>query len=79
MTWFKDLNVPKTFDFLENQVTPLSIQTSDGEHLCARPILPIELYRKRELSLIAEPVGFVSDIQARLASNYYATAQTLDS
>jgi abhydrolase domain-containing protein 12 len=67
MTWFKDLNVPETFGFLKNQVTPFSIQTPDGEQLYAWHILPIELYRKHELSLIAEPVGFVSDVQARLA------------
>ncbi len=67
MTWFKDLNVPETFGFLKNQVTPFSIQSSDGEMLYAWHILPVELYRKHELALVAEPVGFVSDITSRLA------------
>lgn len=67
MTWFKDLNVPKTFGFLKNQVTPFSITTSDSERLYAWHILPVELYRKHELPLIAKPTGFVSDITSRLA------------
>jgi abhydrolase domain-containing protein 12 len=66
MTWFKDLNVPETFGFLRNQVTPFSIRTTDGEQLYAWHILPMELYRKHQMSLIEEPVGFVSDIRSRL-------------
>jgi abhydrolase domain-containing protein 12 len=67
MTWFKDLNVPETFGFLRNQVTPFSIRTSDGEQLYAWLILPIELYRKQEVPLVAETTGFVSNITSRLA------------
>jgi abhydrolase domain-containing protein 12 len=67
MTWFKELNIPEIFGFLRNQATPFSIETSDGEQLFAWHILPVELYRKYELPLIAEPVGFVSDITSRLA------------
>lgn len=67
MTWFKDLDVPETFGFLRNQVTPFSIRTADSERLYAWHILPVELYRKHELSLVSEPVGFVSDIKSRLA------------
>ena len=67
MTWFKDLNVPESFGFLRNQVTPFSIKTSDGERLYAWHILPVELYRKHELPLVAEPSGFVSNITSRLA------------
>ena len=59
--------MPETFGFLKNQVTPFSIKTSDGEQLHAWHILPIELYRKHELGLVAEPVGYVSDITSRLA------------
>lgn len=66
MTWFKDLNVPELFGFLKNQVTPFFINTSDGERLYAWHILPIELYRKHESSLVAEPPGFVSDVTSRL-------------
>ncbi|KAL4876906.1 Alpha/Beta hydrolase protein [Aspergillus karnatakaensis] len=66
MTWFKDLNVPETFGFLKNQVTPFSIKTSDDEQLYAWHVLPIELYRKNELALTAEPTGFVSDPESRL-------------
>lgn len=67
MTWFKDLNVPELFGFLKNQVTPFSIKTSDGKRLYAWNILPVELYRKHELRLVTEPIGFVSDIRSRLA------------
>ncbi|KAJ5727765.1 hypothetical protein N7493_005585 [Penicillium malachiteum] len=66
MTWFKDLNVPETFGFLRNQVTPFSIKTTDGERLYAWHILPLELYRQNEASLIEEPSGFVSDIKSRV-------------
>jgi abhydrolase domain-containing protein 12 len=66
MTWFKDLNVPETFGFLKNQVTPFSFKTSDGERLYAWHILPVELYRKHESLLVAEPTGFVSNITSRL-------------
>ncbi|KFY68203.1 hypothetical protein V496_01225, partial [Pseudogymnoascus sp. VKM F-4515 (FW-2607)] len=67
MTWFKDFNIPETFGFLKNQVTPFSITTSDSERLYAWHILPVELYRKHELPLVAEPTGFVSDVTSRLA------------
>jgi abhydrolase domain-containing protein 12 len=67
MTWFKDLNVPELFGFLRNQVTPFSIKTPDGEQLYAWHVLPVELYRKHEPSLVAEPIGLVSDVTSRLA------------
>ena len=67
MTWFKNLDVPETFGFLRNQATPFFIKSSDGEALYAWHILPVELYRKHEHALIAEPSGFVSDITTRLA------------
>jgi abhydrolase domain-containing protein 12 len=67
MTWFKDLNVPETFGFLRNQVTPFSLVSSDGEKLYAWHILPVELYRKHEAALLEEAVGFVSDITSRHA------------
>lgn len=44
------------FGFMRNQVTPLFVKC---ETLYAWHTLPIELYRKRELALIAEPSGFV--------------------
>ncbi|KAL8993466.1 MAG: hypothetical protein Q9169_006322 [Polycauliona sp. 2 TL-2023] len=65
MTWFKDLNVPESFGFLRNQVTPFSIKTSNGGALYAWHISPINLYRKHESALIDEPSGFTSDIQSR--------------
>ena len=67
MTWFKNLNAPETFGFLRNQVTPFSINTTDNEILYAWHVLPVELYREHELSLVAEPTGLVSDIKSRLA------------
>ncbi|KAJ0419546.1 Alpha/Beta hydrolase protein [Aspergillus carlsbadensis] len=67
MTWFKDLDVPEQFGFLKNQVTPFSIKTPENESVYAWHILPIELYRKNELALTAEPPGHVSDITARIA------------
>ncbi|KAL8720031.1 MAG: hypothetical protein Q9225_003047 [Loekoesia sp. 1 TL-2023] len=67
MTWFKDLNVPESFGFLRNQVTPFAITSSDGGLLYAWHILPIELYRRHESELTAEPSGFVSDVTSRIA------------
>lgn len=67
MPWFKDLNVPQLFGFLPNQVTPFSIKTPDGEIFYAWHIIPVELYRKHELSLVAEPIGFTFDITSRLS------------
>ena len=57
MTWFKDLDIPETFGFLRNKVTSFSLKSSDSERLYAWRILPVELYRKHELALVAEPVG----------------------
>ncbi|CAG8940274.1 unnamed protein product [Penicillium salamii] len=65
MTWFKDLNVPETFGFLRNQVTSFSIRTPDGERLHAWHVLPVELYRKHEASLLDEAVGLTSDVKSR--------------
>lgn len=67
MTWFKDLNVPESFGFLHNQVTPFNIMSQGSTDLYAWHILPIGLYRKHELRLQAEPVGVVSDFTSRLA------------
>ncbi|TVY44422.1 Monoacylglycerol lipase ABHD12 [Lachnellula cervina] len=67
MTWFRDLDVPEMFGFLYNQVTPFSITVSDGEALYAWHVLPLELYREHEASLIDEPSGFVSNITSSLA------------
>ena len=67
MTWFKDLNVPESFGFLRSQVTPFSIKSSTGETLYAWHILPVELYRQHEATLIAEPSGFSSSIKGRFA------------
>ncbi|KAL8788868.1 MAG: hypothetical protein Q9195_007082 [Heterodermia aff. obscurata] len=67
LTWFKDLNVPESFGYLTNQVTPFNIKSSFGGKLYAWHILPIELYRQHELTLIAEPAGFVDDITSRTA------------
>ena len=67
MTWFKDLDVPESFGFLRNQVTPFSIKSSTGGTLYAWHILPIELYRQHEAAFLAEPSGFASDITTSLA------------
>jgi abhydrolase domain-containing protein 12 len=67
LTWFKDLNVPESFGFLHKQVTPFSVSTTDGETLYAWHILPLDLYRRNEGDLIAEPSGFAHDITSRLA------------
>lgn len=67
MTWFRDLNVPESFGFLRNQVTPFSVRSSDGGALYAWHILPIALYRQHESTLIEEPSGFVHNIKSRTA------------
>ncbi|KAL9038757.1 MAG: hypothetical protein Q9180_002939, partial [Flavoplaca navasiana] len=67
MTWFKDLNVPESFGFLRNQVTPFTIRSSDGGALYAWHILPVELYRQHESAIIKEPFGFVPNVDSRTA------------
>lgn len=67
MTWFKDLDIPESFGFLRNQVTPFHIRSSDGGLLYAWHILPIEMYRRHESELTAESPGFVSVITSRAA------------
>lgn len=67
MTWLKELNTPEVFGFVHNQVTPFGIRSSSGETLYAWHILPIELYRKNEATLLAEPSGYCSDITTRHA------------
>ena len=67
LTWFKDLNIPESFGFLRNQVTPFNIKSTCGGKLYAWHILPVELYRQHEMALIAEPAGFVDDIISRTA------------
>lgn len=67
MTWFKDLDVPESFGFLRGQATPFSIKSSMGGTLYAWHILPLELYRQHETTLIAEPPGFAVDMTSRFA------------
>ncbi|KAF2428101.1 alpha/beta-hydrolase [Tothia fuscella] len=67
MTWFKDLNTPEFFGFMHNQVTAFGVRSLSGEDVYAWHILPIELYRKNEASLLEEPSGFCPDITARKA------------
>jgi hypothetical protein len=67
LTWQKDLNVPESFGFLHNQVTPFSIGTPNREILHAWHVLPSELYRRNERQLIAQPSDFATDIASRLA------------
>lgn len=67
MTWFKDLDVTESFGFLRSQATPFSIKSSTGGTLYAWHILPTELYRQHEPTLVAEPSGFASDITSRFA------------
>ncbi|KAI4130896.1 MAG: hypothetical protein LQ338_001493 [Usnochroma carphineum] len=69
MTWFKDLNVPESFGFLRNQVTPFTIRSADGGDLYAWHIVPLELYRQHESELTAEPSGFACDVTSRVSFN----------
>jgi abhydrolase domain-containing protein 12 len=67
LTWFKDLNVPESFGFLHNQVTPFYLDTADGERLHAWHVLPLGLYRRHEISLLGQPSGIAQDITTKLA------------
>lgn len=44
----QDINVPEYWEFLPNQVTPLSSDTPGGETLHAWHILPVGIYRNNE-------------------------------
>ncbi|KAL8751692.1 MAG: hypothetical protein Q9184_005991 [Pyrenodesmia sp. 2 TL-2023] len=67
LTWFRDLNVPESFGFLRNQVTPFQIRSRDGGLLYAWHIVPTELYRRHESELLTETTGLVYDVSSRVA------------
>ncbi|KAL9576656.1 MAG: hypothetical protein Q9212_006922 [Teloschistes hypoglaucus] len=92
MTWFKDLTVPESFGFLRNQVIAFNIKTPNDDAVFAWHILPIELYRQHEASLLAESTGFVDDVltrttfkllhddpEARLVIHFHGAAGTVAS
>ncbi|KAL5088562.1 hypothetical protein Trisim1_006518 [Trichoderma cf. simile WF8] len=66
LTWGQDVTVPEQWGFLHNQVTPFTLDTSDGETLHGWHILPPGLYQAYEKELIAEPAGIALDITSRL-------------
>jgi abhydrolase domain-containing protein 12 len=47
-----------------NQVTPFSLETTDGETLYAWHVLPLPAYLKNEERLQAQPAGFAKDFSA---------------
>ena len=67
LTWFKDLNVPETFGFLQIQVTPFSIEVSDRKNLHAWHILPLGVYRRNQQKLLEQSSGFAPNITSRCA------------
>jgi abhydrolase domain-containing protein 12 len=66
LTWFKDVNVPEHWGFLQNQVTPFQLKTPDGETLHVWHVLPLEAYRRNEKALRDEPAGLSHNITSRL-------------
>ena len=46
----------------ENQVTPFSLSTADGQSLFAWHILPLPLYAQHEDALVNQPGGFCADV-----------------
>jgi len=67
MTWGKNLDVPEIFGFLHNQVTPFNIRSQSGEQLYAWHILPVEVYRQHEQTLLEESPGLAVDFTNRHA------------
>jgi abhydrolase domain-containing protein 12 len=49
---------------LENQVSPFSINTPDGEKLYAWHILPLAVYAKNEQLLVEQAPGHTEDYTA---------------
>ncbi|KAL9944096.1 hypothetical protein D7B24_001976 [Verticillium nonalfalfae] len=66
LTWFQDVAIPERWGFLHNQVTPFTLDTSDGETLHAWHILPLGLYQKYEQRLVEEPSGIAPNISKTL-------------
>ncbi|KAK8103474.1 uncharacterized protein PG998_010507 [Apiospora kogelbergensis] len=60
--FWHDLNKPEYWGFAKSQVTPFSIQTSDGESLYAWHVLPLQAYLRNEDRLQAQPAGFAQDV-----------------
>lgn len=63
----KDVNVPEQYGFLHNQVTPLSIATTDGETLHAWHILPLGLYHRHQDELRTQSSDSNRDEASQLA------------
>ncbi|KAL6413357.1 hypothetical protein AUP68_02866 [Ilyonectria robusta] len=59
--WWTDINKPEQWGFATNQVTPFSLDTSDGETIYAWHILPLPLYLQNEASLATQAPGFSKD------------------
>lgn len=59
--WWTDINKPEQWGFATNQVTPFSLDTSDGETIFAWHILPLPLYLQNEASLATQTPGFSKD------------------
>ncbi|KAF2151989.1 alpha/beta-hydrolase [Myriangium duriaei CBS 260.36] len=52
--WGQELDIPESFGFLDNQVLPLNIETSESCRLFAWLITPLALYAKHEQALVAK-------------------------
>ncbi|KAH7155742.1 Alpha/Beta hydrolase protein [Dactylonectria estremocensis] len=59
--WWTNINRPEQWGFAQNQVTPFSMETSDGETIYAWHILPLPLYLQNEASIAAQAPGFSKD------------------
>ncbi|KAF7549166.1 hypothetical protein G7Z17_g6578 [Cylindrodendrum hubeiense] len=59
--WWTDINKPEQWGFAQNQVTPFSLETSDGESIYAWHILPLPLYLQNEASVAAQTPGLSKD------------------
>ena len=59
--------------WIENQVRPFNINTSDGEALYAWHILPLALYSRNEKALLVESNGFSHDIGQSVAFKILST------
>ncbi|KAI1089392.1 alpha/beta-hydrolase [Rostrohypoxylon terebratum] len=60
--FYHNIDQPEYWGFARNQVTPFSLNTSDGETLYAWHILPLPTYLKHENTLQTQQPGFSSDI-----------------
>ena len=64
---------PRAHRFIENQIRPFQLRTSDGESLYAWHILPLAVYTRNDKALLDEAAGFASNVMQTVTFKLLST------